>query len=34
MYKNMRAYANNGNKYGKFDFSDYNKVITAVFDIK
>ena len=28
------TYGNNKNKYGQYDFNDYSKVITTIFDIK
>ena len=34
VYEMALTYGNNKNKYGQYDFNDYNKVITTIFDIK
>jgi len=34
IYKDAIIYTRNKNKYGLYDFNDYNKVITTIFNIK
>lgn len=34
VYEIALTYGNNKNKYGQYDFNDYNKIITTIFDIK
>lgn len=34
VYEMALTYGNNKNKYGQYDYNDYNKVITTIFDIK
>jgi len=34
VYKEALTYGHNKNKYGQYDYNDYNKVITTIFDIK
>lgn len=34
VYEEALTYGHNKNKYGQYDFNDYNKVITTIFDIK
>lgn len=34
VYEMALTYGHNKNKYGQYDFNDYNKVITTIFDIK
>jgi len=34
VYEVALTYGNNKNKYGQYDYNDYNKVITTIFDIK
>lgn len=34
IYEKAFTYGHNKNKYGQYDYNDYNKVITTIFDIK
>lgn len=34
VYEEALTYGHNKNKYGQYDYNDYNKVITTIFDIK
>lgn len=34
IYEEAIVYGHNKNKYGQYDYSDYNKIITTIFDIK
>ena len=34
VYEMALTYGHNKNKYGQYDYNDYNKVITTIFDIK
>lgn len=34
VYEEALTYGHNKNKYGQYNYNDYNKVITTIFDIK
>ena len=34
VYEMALTYGHNKNKYGQYDFNNYNKVITTIFNIK